>query len=125
MDGSSGLDGDVSFFDMELFAKFTQLLKNHGFSAGDHNVGGCPFGGCIDNCIHIPGVPLGFPGGVSGVAEPASEVASAGSNEDAGGACQFALTLDAVENFRDPDHAGLNFASLEQSICRPDGKMHC
>ncbi len=125
MDGSCCLDSDVTVFGVERFAEVANFIKDHRFPARDHNVRSCPFGGCVHDSVDVPRVPLGLPGSVTGIAKPAPEVATARSYEDAGGACKFAFPLDAVKNFRDPDHAGLKFASLEQSICRPVGKMHC
>lgn len=46
---------------------------------------------------------FGFPRGVPGVAEPAAEVAAAGANKEAWGACEHPFTLNAFENFCDPN----------------------
>jgi hypothetical protein len=63
----------------------------------------------VKDILNAVGVTFGFPGSVTGIAEPAAQVAAAGANEDARSPGEEPFSLNALENLGNPDQSTTRF----------------
>jgi len=98
MNGAGRFDSDVALLSTKFLAELAKFLEDHWLSPGDHNVSARPLGDFAHDGFNSPRVPFRFPGSVSGIAKPTTQIASAGSNKDAGSPRKSAFPLDAMKN---------------------------
>ncbi len=99
--GGGGFNRDVVSSVAESVRKFGDFRRDHGFAAGDNDVFRGEVGDAIKDVIECHRLSLRGPGCVGRVAPDAAQVAPGRANERAGNAGEFALALDAVEEFGD------------------------
>lgn len=104
VDSSSGFDRDVFALSIQLRAQFGEFLKYHRLATGDHHVLDSPIADPIQDGTDCERLSLGVPGRIPGVAEPATQIASAGTDENTRRAGEDAFPLDAAENLGDSNH---------------------
>jgi len=107
---SSRLDRDVLASVLELLAELCEVFEDHRLTAGDHHMFGPKRIDLAQYFLDRMSVPFGFPGSVSGIAEPASEVAAASANEDARSPGKEPFSLNALENLGNPDQSTTHFS---------------
>lgn len=95
---SCRFDRDVLAALLELLAELCEGLEDHRLTAGDHHMFGPKRIDFAQYFLDRMSVPFGLPGSVSGIAEPASQVATAGANEDARSSGKEPFSLNALEN---------------------------
>ena len=77
-------------------------LGHHGLASGDDGVARSMAEYLLDNLFNRLFLPLGIPGGVFGVAPPATEITPGGSDKNRRNARQFSLALDGIKDLGDP-----------------------
>ena len=107
---SCRLDRDVLASVLELLAELCEGLEDHRLTAGDHHMFGPKRIDFAQYFLDRVRVPFGLPGSVSGIAEPASQVATAGANEDARSPGEEPFSLNALENLGNPDQSTTRFS---------------
>lgn len=105
VDGSGRFDRDVFAALFELFAQFGQGIEDHGFATGDDSVFDSKVLDLAEDFRNAEAVSFGFPGCVAGIAEPAAQIASAGSYENARCPGQETFSLNTLKNLGNPDQS--------------------
>ena len=106
---SCRLDRDVLTALLEFLAELSERLEDHRLTAGDHHMLAPKHIDLAQYFLDLVRVPFGFPGSVSGIAEPASQVAAAGAHEDARSPGEEPFSLNALENLGNPDQSTTRF----------------
>lgn len=113
---SSRLDRDVLASLLELLAELSERLEDHRFTAGDHHMFGPKRIDFAQDFLDRISIPFGLPGSVSGITEPASQVAAAGANEDARSPGKEPFSLNALENLGNPDQSTTRFSGWRRTL---------
>jgi hypothetical protein len=109
-------DRDVLTALLELLAELSERLEDHRLTAGDHHMFAPKHIDLAQYFLDLVRVPFGLPGSVSGIAEPASQVAAAGANEDARSPGEEPFSLNALENLGNPDQSTTRFSGLRRRL---------
>lgn len=92
----------------QLSAKFRQRGKYHRLATGNHYMLLIESEHLLTDFGGRKVLAFGLPGREWRVAEPTSQIAATGPNEDAGSACEQAFALKASIDLADPDQAPLS-----------------
>jgi len=113
---SCRLDRDVLTPLLEFLAELSERLEDHRLTAGDHHMLAPKSIDFVKDILNAVGVTFGFPGSVTGIAEPASQVAAAGANEDARSPGEEPFSLNALENLGNPDQSTTRFLGWQRRL---------
>lgn len=99
--GTGGFDGDAFAKLLTVSGEVGEFWHEKGFATGKYDVWSIRLGHTVEQFIGGPRGPLRFPGGVGSVTEPASQIASGGTNEQGASAGPWSFALDGFKDFCD------------------------